>query len=136
MDTIDATPSPQPQRNIWLVYDGDCPFCSAAANVVQVRRAVGDLHILNARDASGQPLMAEIAAAKLDLNQGVVVKFENRLYHGPDAIHLLAMIGSGNDWLNRLNVSLFRNRTTAVLAYPVLKSLRNLALALGGKRPI
>jgi predicted DCC family thiol-disulfide oxidoreductase YuxK len=121
---------------IWLVYDGDCPFCSASARTVRIKQAVGQLHILNAREADGHPLMDEIKARALDLNQGIVVKLGEDLYHGADALHLLAMIGSEHGWLNRLNVSLFRNRAVVRFAYPVLKGLRGASLKLLGKTPI
>ncbi len=77
--------------------------------------------------------MTEIAAQNLDLNQGIVVKFEGRLYHGKDALHLLALIGSESGWLNRLNVALFRNKGMVDMAYPVLKGMRNLALKVLGR---
>jgi predicted DCC family thiol-disulfide oxidoreductase YuxK len=121
---------------IWLVYDGDCPFCSASAQTVRVKQAVGNLRILNAREAQGHPLMDEIRAQALDLNQGIVVKFAGQLYHGAEALHLLAMIGSEQGWLNRLNVRLFRNRSVVRFAYPVLKAMRGASLTLLGKTPI
>ena len=130
-------PLPQSQADpIWLVYDGDCPFCSASAQMVRIRKSVGNLHILNAREADDHPVMAEIAAQNLDLNQGIVVKFEGRLYHGKDALHLLALIGSETGWLNRLNVALFRNKSVVDMAYPVLKGVRNLMLRILGKHAL
>ena len=119
-----------------LVYDGDCPFCSAAAHMVRIKQAVGALQIINAREAKDSAVMRAIAARGLDLNEGIVVSFEGRLYHGRDALHLLAMIGSKSGWMNRLNVALFRNRTTVRVAYPLMKTIRNTTLRLLGKRPI
>lgn len=130
-------PAPQSHPDeIWLVYDGDCPFCSASARMVRIKQAVGRLHILNAREAADHPLMSEIAAQQLDLNQGIVVRFQDRLYHGRDALLLLALIGSETGWLNRLNVALFRNKRTVDFAYPFLRGVRNLALKTLGKKPI
>ena len=130
-------PLPQSQADpIWLVYDGDCPFCSASAQMVRIRQSVGNLHILNARESADHPVMTEIAAQNLDLNQGIVVKFEGRLYHGKDALHLLALIGSETGWLNRLNVALFRNKAVVDMAYPVLKGVRNLMLKILGKHAL
>ncbi|CAL4866493.1 hypothetical protein MMA231_00735 [Asticcacaulis sp. MM231] len=127
-------PLPQSQAaQIWLVYDGDCPFCSASAQMIRLRQSVGHLNILNAREAADHPVMAEIAAQNLDLNQGIVVKFEGRLYYGKVALYLLALIGSESDWLNRLNVALFRNKGMVDMAYPMLKGMRNLALKVLGR---
>ena len=48
----------------------------------------------------------------------------------------MALLGSDNDWLNRLNVSLFRNRATVTVAYPAMKFLRNTVLKMMGRKPI
>ena len=125
-----------PDDGLWLVYDGDCPFCTAGARMYRLRQSVGELHIVNGRDIAGSELMTAIEARGFDLNTGIVARFEGRLYHGRDALHLLAMLGSDRGWLNRLNVALFRNRTTVTLAYPVMVGLRNLMLRLRGKKPI
>ncbi len=121
---------------MWLVYDGDCPFCTAGARIYRLRQSVGELHIVNARDIAGSELKAAIDAHGFDLNKGSVARFEGRLYHGKDALHLLAMLGSDSGFLNRLNVALFRNRATIAFAYPLMVALRNAALRLRGKQPL
>ncbi|HVZ29061.1 MAG TPA: DCC1-like thiol-disulfide oxidoreductase family protein [Asticcacaulis sp.] len=123
-------------ESIILVYDGDCPFCSATAHMYRLKQAVGALSIVNAREAFGTPLMTEIQKRGMDLNEGVVVRFGSKLYHGAEALHVLALLGSETGWLNKLNVSLFRNRATARLYYPFLKGIRNFFLWLLGKKPI
>jgi predicted DCC family thiol-disulfide oxidoreductase YuxK len=125
-----------PPASLWLVYDGDCPFCAATARMYRLKKSVGHLHVVNAREAGDTELMREITAAKLDLNEGIVARFDGRLYHGAEALHLLAMLGSDNDWLNRLNVGLFRNPQTVRFAYPAMKFLRNTVLKLMGRTPI
>ena len=121
---------------LWLVYDGDCPFCTAGAKMYRLRQNVGELHIVNAREIAGTALMAAIQAQGFDLNTGIVAQFESRLYHGKDALHLLAMLGSDSGPVNRLNIALFRNRATIAIAYPIMVALRNTALWLRGKKPI
>jgi len=129
--------SPAAQETVmWLVYDGDCPFCTAGAKMYRLRQSVGELHIVNARDIAGTELKAAIDAHGFDLNTGIVARFEGRLYHGKDALHLLAMLGSDSGFLNRLNVALFRNRAIITIAYPLMVALRNGALRLRGKEPI
>lgn len=125
-----------PPNTLWLVYDGDCPFCSATAQMYRLKKSVGTLQVINAREASDTDIMQAIAEAKLDLNEGIVARFNGRLYHGSEALHLLAMLGSDNDWLNRLNVTLFRNPHTVRLAYPAMKFLRNSVLKMMGRTPI
>ena len=40
----------EPHREAWLVYDGDCPFCSAYVRFVRLRDAVGTVHLVDARE--------------------------------------------------------------------------------------
>ena len=119
---------------VTLVYDGECPACRNYVRVVRVRDAVGDFRLLDARD--GGPLVEEITAAGLDLDEGMVLKIGGRLHHGEDAVHALALIGSPSGVLNRLNHRLFRSRRTSAALYPVLRAGRGLLLRLLGKRRI
>jgi len=45
----------------WIVYDGDCPFCSRYVRLVRLRDAIGPVALVNARD--GGELVDEIRAA-------------------------------------------------------------------------
>ena len=121
---------------IELVYDGDCPFCSASAQMMRVKATVGQLTIHDAQQILGTPLMERIGREGFDVNSGIVVSYRDRLYHGEDALHLLALLGSETGWMNSLNVALFRNRKTVTLAYPLMKAVRRCALWLNGKTPI
>ena len=117
---------------IWFVYDGECPVCQTAAAAFRVREAVGTLHLVNARTEAEHPVIAEVNTARLDLDAGMVIKYGGRLYHGADALQLMALIGSKQGWLNRMNALLFRNKSVAWLAYPFMRAARNLAIALKG----
>lgn len=117
-------------EEVWLIYDGDCPICRPTANALKIRNAVGTLHLVNAREP--HPILQEIKNAGLNLDEGMVVKFKNTLYHGADAQHVLAMIGTNSDRFNRMNVLLFRSKYLAKLIYPVMRSIRNLMIKIKG----
>jgi predicted DCC family thiol-disulfide oxidoreductase YuxK len=121
---------------IWFVYDGECPVCATAASAFQVRKAVGALHLVNARTDLAHPALAEVNDARLDLDAGMAIKYGGRLYHGADALHLMALIGSEHGWLNRMNALLFRSKSVARGAYPFMRAARNLAVALKGSGKI
>ncbi len=118
------------REEVWLVYDGECPICRPSANALKIKKAVGTLHLINARDA--HPILQEIKHAGINLDDGMVVKFKDTLYHGAEAQYILAMIGTQSDWFNRINVFLFRSRLMARLIYPVLKLIRSILLKLKG----
>ena len=115
---------------MWFVYDGECPICSYAAHALRIKRSVGDLVLINARDQPGHPLVREVTQAGLDLDDGMVLKLHGELYHGDDALHMMALLGSKSGWFNRANVILFRSRRIARLCYPAMRAGRNLLLRL------
>lgn len=117
-------------EEVWLIYDGECPICRPTANALKIKDAVGTLHLVNAR--MPHPILHELINAGLNLDDGMVVKFKNTLYHGADAQHVLAMIGTNSDWFNRINVLLFRSTFIAKLIYPVLRGFRNTLLKIKG----
>jgi len=80
--------------------------------------------------------MQDIAQAKLNLDEGMVIKYQNHLYQGEEALHLMAVLGGDQGWFNRLNNSLYRSKTIAKRSYPFLKGARNLALKLKGSGKI
>lgn len=119
---------------ILLAYDKQCPVCDAYCQIVRIRESVGDLKIVDARENSG--VMKEITAQGLDIDQGMVLKMDNQLYYGADAIHALALISSRSGLFNRMNYWIFSSKTASAWLYPVLRSLRNLLLKILGKAKI
>jgi predicted DCC family thiol-disulfide oxidoreductase YuxK len=118
----------------WIVYDGDCPFCSRFVRFVQLRETLGRVEVVNARD--GGPIVEEVMAAGFDLDDGMVLKLDGRLYHGDDCIHMLALLSTPSTTFNRLNRTVFRSRTMSRLLYPVLRAGRNQVLRFLGRSPI
>ena len=121
-------------QQLLLVYDEQCPACSHYTKLLQVKATVGELVLINARDP--HPVLEEITEAGLDIDQGMVLKMDDTLYYGADAIHVLSLIGTSSGLFNRLNHWAFRSKTRARFIYPILKSGRNLLLRMLGRRKI
>jgi predicted DCC family thiol-disulfide oxidoreductase YuxK len=131
------TAEPETSRNeIWFVYDGDCPVCTTASRALQIRKAAGELKLLNAREETNHPLMQEIRKRKLDLDEGMIIKVEDNYYHGADALHVMALLGTDQGWFNRMNAILFRSKVMAGLCYPSMRGARNLLLKIKGVQKI
>src|SRR3990167_3057068 len=113
-----------------MIAEGECPICRPTANALKIRAAVGELILVNARNP--HPIMQELKQAGLNIDDGMVVKINNILYHGAEAQHVLAMIGTSQDWFNRINVWLFRSKFTAKLIYPIMRSIRLAILKIKG----
>jgi predicted DCC family thiol-disulfide oxidoreductase YuxK len=120
--------------NILLVYDKECPLCNAYCQVVRIRKTVGNLRIVNARESSA--IMQEITSMGLDIDQGMVLKMEDQLYYGTDAIHALALISSRSGLFNRFNYWVFKSKRASQILYPLMRDGRTLLLKILGKTKI
>lgn len=125
---------PAEDGELWIVYDGECPFCSSYVTLYRLRERTGKVHLIDAR--SGHPLVDEVRSRGLDLDEGMAVMFQGRLYHGAGAMNMLAILGSDGGIFNRVNGALFRHPRLARLLYPVLVRGRWIALRLLGRRLI
>ena len=123
-------------ETLWLVYDGDCVLCRSGALGYRVNKAVGRLQTLDARVDTDHPILQEIHARRLDLNQGIVVVYGDQWRHGADALNLLALLGSNSNTFNRFNAWLFRSPRLTRWLYPLMRAGRNLSLKLAGKTQI
>ncbi len=107
-----------------------------AAQALQIKKAVGALRLLDARTGRNHPLLAELYHRNLNLDDGMVLVYQGRFYHGQDALHMMAMLGSNQGWFNRLTALLFRSATFARLCYPAMRAGRNSLLRLKGVEQI
>jgi predicted DCC family thiol-disulfide oxidoreductase YuxK len=118
-------------NGLWIVYDGDCPFCSSYVRLYRLREVTGRVHLIDAR--TDHPILAEIETLGLDLDQGMAVKASGRFYHGAEALQFLAILGAGEGLFNRFNRALFRHSGLSRVLYPWMVRGRLLSLRLLGR---
>ena len=123
-----------PNETGYIVYDGECPYCSRFVEMLRLRAAIGDVKLVNARD--DHPIVAWIREKKIDLNEGLVFIQNGKVSHGHECIHKIALLTSPSDAFNRLNALIFRSDTAARLLYPILRFGRNTTLKLLGRRKL
>ena len=123
-----------PPDEVTIVYDGECPVCTAYGCTVELEPGQGQLNRINARDDAA--IVDQLTRAGVDLDEGMAVMRDGRLYHGADAVHIMALHGSRRGLANQLNHLLFRSRARAHALYPAMRAGRNLLLRLLGRRPI
>ena len=116
------------EDQVVLVYDGGCPVCSAYVRYVRIKESAGGFLLVNARD--GGPWVERVTQSGLNLDEGMVLFYGGRAYHGADCIHVLALMSTGSGVFNRLNAALFRHPRLARVLYPVLRAGRNLLLRI------
>jgi len=129
-----ATRAADPGQEVFVVYDGMCPFCSRYVMLYRIRQLAGRVHMIDAR--SDHPLVGEIRAAGLNLDNGMAVKWGGRLYHGADALHVLALLGTEDGAFNAVNRWVFRRPKLGRALYPWMVAGRRLTLRLLGRPPI
>jgi predicted DCC family thiol-disulfide oxidoreductase YuxK len=126
--------SPGNAQEIWIVYDGLCPFCSRYVLMYRIRQLIEKVYLIDAR--SDDPLVRELSEKGFDLNEGMAVKWNGRFYYGADCLHVLALLGSEGSVFNRLNRWVFSRQRLARVLYPVLVSCRKLTLRILGRPAI
>ena len=121
---------------VYFVYDGECPLCQLGASFYKVREVIGELELVDARTEKDHPVMQEVNAAKLNLDEGMVLKYQGQLYQGVEALYLMAKLGADEGVLNRLNNTLYKSKTLAKMHYPFMRGVRNLMLKAKGVKKI
>jgi predicted DCC family thiol-disulfide oxidoreductase YuxK len=125
---------PSKSQGAVIVYDGQCPFCSTYVRYTRLRDAVGPVKLVDAR--SGGPVAEEAIRAGYNLDEGMVLKYGGRLYHGADCLNMLSLLSSRSGLFNQLMAFAFARPGVAHMAYPALRAGRNATLKLLGRGQI
>jgi len=123
-----------PTEADFLLYDGECPFCSAYVRMQRLRAAGVKLRLLDAREEP--QLVADFARRGMDVNEGMILSIGGTIYFGGDVVHMIALLTGPTGTVNRMMAWAFKNRTTARVVYPFLRFGRNTALRLLGRGKI
>jgi predicted DCC family thiol-disulfide oxidoreductase YuxK len=114
-----------------ILYDGACPFCRRYVRLLRLRRAVGEVRLMDAR--LGGPEVRYVANLGLSLDDGMVLLSGGEVHAGAEAVSRLALLSTGSDRFNRFNHWLFRCGSRSRALYPLLRGGRNLALRVLGQ---
>lgn len=124
------------EPDIWVVYDGECPFCSNYVRLVRLRQAAGGASVQLVDARTDHPIVAEIRDKGLDLDEGMALKIGDRFYHGSEVMHQIALLTGPVGAFNRFNYWVFRNPRRAACLYPWLRAGRNATLRLLGRKKL
>lgn len=116
------------QRQIWFVYDGECPLCKTAALALRIKEDYGSLNLLNAREEKAHQLIRDINTRGLDLDEGMVIYDGKDFFHGKEALRFMARYGDTRGIFNLANKALYWSSTVAKATYPWLRGMRNALL--------
>lgn len=119
----------------YIVYDGECPFCTRYVKLLRLREAVGNVELVNAREAD-HPVVQRVRAHGIVLDEEMALVIGDDIHAGADCLNRLALMSTHSWWFNRLNAALFTSPAVSRFLYPVLRSGRQLALTLLGRPKI
>jgi predicted DCC family thiol-disulfide oxidoreductase YuxK len=122
------------QRRLTLVYDGQCPMCRQFVRLQRLRRDVGKVTLVDARQESDA--RRELSERGIDLDAGFALRIGEEWVHGSEALHRLALMSTGSGLFNRLMARLFASPSRTARLYPWLRAGRAMLLRLLGREPI
>ena len=125
------------KEGIWFIFDGDCPLCKHAAEAMEMKKRYGELFLVDARNPDAQPhLFEEIRKRKLNLDEGMVILYKEKFYHGGDALRFIAKHRKSRNIIDKVFYSIFRSQTISILSYPFIRGVRNTLLKALKIKPI
>ena len=125
---------PNPMPDNFVLYDGECPVCSAYVALAQLKRLRPDFQVLDARQ---QPeLVSGLRRSGHDVNDGVVVQIGPRQYSGGAATRLISQLSSRHSLMRRAALYAIGGAPWSNALYPWLRAIRNLLLRVLGRPQI
>lgn len=122
------------EEEIKIIYDKECPFCSNYIQFLKLKQKIKSVILINAR--INQEYVLEMMRLKMDINQGMLVIYQNKLYFGHNAMNIISEISDNkNIFVNFINF-FFRIKKFSRFFYFFCKMARNLALFILGKKKI
>ena len=112
-----------------IIYDGECPFCASYVGFARLRKRLGAVELINAREHPD--LVESLAARGYAIDDGMVVEMDGKVYFGSEAMWAINTLLSANPLLRLVSGRLFLK-----LTYPFMRGGRNLTLRVLGRRPI
>ena len=119
----------------YLLYDGECPVCSAYVAMARLRQLYPGLKVLDAR--SEPDLVAALRSKGYEINEGMVLCLDGAIHFGPDATRLIAQLGrtSPSQW-RRTALGLIGSASWSRRLYSGLNRGRRALLRVLGRKPI
>lgn len=116
----------------YIVYDGECPFCSRYVKMLRLRDFIGRVELVNAR--STHPVTEFLKTKQVDLDNGMAFVHNGDVAVGNECIQKIALLTTSVNIFNRLNEWIFRSKARSRLLYPILRCGRNITLGLLGQK--
>jgi len=109
-------------NKIEILYDDQCLVCRSYCTKVQLKDDAQKIILTDARKSS--VLMDKVTAQGLDIDEGMVVKLDGKIYYGSEAMRVLVPLTKAG----RLQRFLFSTKNLSAIVYGFCKGVRSLLL--------
>jgi predicted DCC family thiol-disulfide oxidoreductase YuxK len=116
--------------DLQLVYDDQCPVCRTYCAGILRESKDGRLVLIDARKQSA--IMDDVTKAGLDIDEGMVLKADGRIFYGAEAVYELSKRHKTSGFYGRFTRIFFGSYVLARIFYPLGKACRNFVLRLKG----
>tara|TARA_B100000965_G_C19529748_1_gene730550 strand:+ start:668 stop:1069 length:402 start_codon:yes stop_codon:yes gene_type:complete len=115
-----------------FIYDGECPFCSHFAHLLELKSSLPSIEILDGRENLEQ--LTKLYRQGYDLNKGAILINNGHILHGADAISWICgeMKNPTDSLLEFLRI-IFTSSKRSKILFPFLLWGRRFSLAIKGK---
>ena len=115
-----------------FIYDGECPFCNHFAQLLQLKRSIPSLEILDGR--KNLELLTQLYKQGYDLNKGAILINNGKIKHGADAVNwICSELKEPNHSLLEILRIIFTSNKRSKLLFPILLWSRRFFLTVKGK---
>ena len=115
----------------YLLYDGECPFCTSFSRFYEIKKALPNLEIISMRDA--ERLRSLVLPQDLNFNYGMVlVLSDGRVLQGEPAFNLINGAVKKTSLRDHIVVGMNSIKSITRIVYPMLFRLRLMALKRKG----
>tara|TARA_B100001540_G_C15762950_1_gene622566 strand:- start:862 stop:1242 length:381 start_codon:yes stop_codon:yes gene_type:complete len=114
------------KETVKIYYDGLCPFCT---NYVGLQKIRDDFktEVIDLR--SNQSIVDKFRSKGLNLDDGMVVLYNEQTFHGSSAVFVLSIL-QDSSFMGILWRNIFRSRWLTKAIYPILVFFRNITLTI------
>ena len=114
-----------------VLYDDVCPFCTDFVLMLNARKNGYDIDLISARENNSY--VQQVKSLGLNLDDGMVVFFKDKVLYGSEAANFIVGISSSNKVRHMFYKMFLQNNFIAKLVYPILVILRKVFFRLTGR---
>ena len=114
-----------------FIYEGEGPFCTHFAELLEIKSKLNNIKILDGR--KNLTLIRSLLDKGYDLDKGAILLKDEEIFHGADAINTICkQINNPSSSLLFLLSRVFKSNKRTKVLFPLLVRARRIALISRG----